>query len=104
MVLEGIVIAHRWLAASGSIVAVVVQLFVLELLSQAEAILHLMSGILVERAHAIKDLLVLLVVVALAARFFNGGDNVIWSAAAILTRFIPFWPITATVPMMTTVV
>ena len=63
-----------------------------------------MLVVLMEGAWAFKDLLVLLVIVALGARFFNGGDDVVWSAAAILTRFGPFWPITATVPMVTTVV
>ena len=63
-----------------------------------------MLGVFVERARAFKDLLVLLVIVALGARFINGGDNVVWSAAAILTRFGPFWPITATVSVVTTVV
>ena len=85
MILEGIVIAPRWSVASGSVVGVVVQLFVLELLSQAEAVLHLVPGVLVERAQAIEDLLVLLVVVALGARFINGGDDVVWSVATILT-------------------
>ena len=62
-----------------------------------------MLGVLVERAWAIEDLLVLLVVVTLGARFINGGDDVVWSAAAILTRFGSFWPITTTVPMVTAV-
>ena len=75
VVLEGIVIAPRWLATSGSVVGVVVQPFVLELLSQTEAVLHLMFGVLVERAWAIKDLPVLLIVVALGPRFIDGGDD-----------------------------
>ena len=50
MILEGIVVASRWPAASGSIVVVFVRLFGLELLSQAEAVLHLMLGIFVEGA------------------------------------------------------
>ena len=104
MVLEGIIIAPRWSAASGSVVGVVVYLFVLELHSQAEAVLHLMSGVLVERTRVIEDLLVLLVVVALGARFINGGDDVVWPVAAILTRLGSFWPITATVMMVTTVI
>jgi len=104
VVLEGIVIAPRWSVASGSVVGVVVQLFVLELLSQAKAVLHLMLGILVERARAVEDLLVLLVIVALGARFINVGDDVVWPAAVILTRLGSFWPITAAVPMMTAVV
>ena len=61
MILEGIVIAPRWSAAFGSIVGVVVQLFVLELLSQAKVVLHLMFGILMKRARAVEDLLVLLI-------------------------------------------
>ena len=104
MILEGVVVAPRWSVASGFVVVVVVWLFGLEFLSQAEAILHLMLGVLVERAQAIEDLLVLLVIVALGARFVNSGDDMIWSAAAILTRFGSFWPITATVPMVTAVV
>ena len=63
-----------------------------------------MLGILVERAHAIDDLLVLLIVVALGTRFINGGDDVVWLAAAIFTRLGSFWPITAAVAMVTTVV
>jgi len=62
---------------SGSIIVVIVQLFSLELFSQAEAVLHLMLGVFVERAEAFKNLLVLLIVVALGARFINGGDDVI---------------------------
>ena len=54
-----------------------------------------MLGVLVERAWAIEDLLVLLIIVALGARFINGGDNVVRPAAAILTRLGSFWPITA---------
>ena len=104
VILESIVVAPRWSAASGSVVIVVVRLFGLEFLSQAEAVLHLVLAILVERAWALEDLLVLLVIVALGARFINGGNDVVWSAAAILTRFGPFWPITATVPMVTAVV
>ena len=77
MVLEGIVIAPRWSAASSSVVAVIVWLFSLELLSQAKAVLHLMLGVLVERAWAIKDLLVLLIIVALGARFINRGDDMV---------------------------
>ena len=90
MVLEGIVIAPRWSATSGSVVGVVVQLFVLELFSQTEAVLHLVLGVLMERAWAVKDLPVLLVVVALGVRFIDGSDGVVWSVAAILTRLGPF--------------
>ena len=44
------------------------------------------------------------IVVALGARFVNGGDDVVWLMAVILTRFGSFWPITATVLMVTAVV
>ena len=38
-----------------------------------------MLAIFVERAQAFEDLLVLLIIVALGARFINGGDtNQIW--------------------------
>jgi len=63
-----------------------------------------MLSILVERARAIEDLLVLLVIVAIGARFVDGGDDVVWLTAVILTRLGSFWPITATVSMMTAVV
>ena len=63
-----------------------------------------MLGVLVERAQAIEDLLVLLVIVALGARFIDSGDDMVWLAAVILTRLGSFWPITATVPMVTAVV
>ena len=49
----------------------------MELLSQTEVVLHLMLGVFVERAWAIEDLLILLVIVALGARFVNGGDDVV---------------------------
>ena len=90
MILEGIVVPSRWSVTSSSVVVVIVWLFGLEFLSQAEVILHLMLGIPMERAWAIEDLFVLLVVVVLGARFINGGDDVVWSAAVILTRFGPF--------------
>ena len=77
MILEGIVVAPRWSAISSSIIGVVVQLLVLELLSQAEAVLHLVLGVLVKRAGAVKDFLVLLIVVALSARLIDGGDDVV---------------------------
>ena len=77
MVLESIVIAPRWSATFGSVVGIIVQLFVLELLSQTEVVLHLVLGVLMERARAVEDLLVLLVVVALGARFINNGDDVV---------------------------
>ena len=63
-----------------------------------------MLAVFVERARGFEDLLVLLVIVALGARFVNGGDDVVWSAVAVLTRFGPFWPITATVSMVTAVI
>ena len=77
MILEGIVVAPRWSAASGSIVGIVVQLLVLELLNQTEVVLHFMFGVLVEGARAIEVLLVLLIVVALGARFINDSDDVV---------------------------
>ena len=49
-----------------------------------------MLGILVERAQAVEDLLVLLIVVVLGVRFINGGDDVVWPAAVILTRLGSF--------------
>jgi len=76
----------------------------LELLSLAETVLHLVLDVLVERARAFEDLLVLLVIVALGARFVDSGDDMVWSAAAILTRLGSFWPITSIVPMVTVVV
>ena len=104
MILEGIVVAPRWSATSSSIVVVVIQLFGLEFLSQAKAIHHLMLGILVERAWAIEDLLVLFIVVALGTRFINGSGDVVWPATPILTSLGSFWPITAAVMMITMVV
>ena len=77
VILEDIVVAPRWSVASGSVVVVVVRLFGLELLSQAEAVLHLMLGIFMERAWAFEDLLVLLIVVALGAMFINSNDDVV---------------------------
>ena len=104
MILEGIVIAPRWSVTSDSVVGVVVKLFVLELLSQTKAVLHLMFGVLVKRARAIKDLLVLFVVVALGVRLTDGGDDVVWPAAVILARLGSFCSIMAAVTMVTTVV
>ena len=63
-----------------------------------------MLGILVERARAVEDLLILLVVVALGSRLVNSGDDMVWLVAAILTRLRALWPIMATVPMMTAVI
>ena len=77
MVLEGIVIAPRWSAASVPAVGVVIQLFVLELLGQTEAVFHLVFGVLVERAWAIEDLLVLLIIVMLGARLIDVGNKVV---------------------------
>ena len=73
MILEGVVVVRRWSAASGSIVVVVVWLFSLELLRQAELVLHLMLAVLVEGAWAFEDLLVLLVVVAFGMGLINGA-------------------------------
>ena len=50
MILEGSVVVPRWLTTSGSVVVDVVALFVLELLSQAKAVLHLVLVVLVARA------------------------------------------------------
>ena len=63
-----------------------------------------MLGILVERARAIKDLPVLLIIVALGARFVDGSDDVVWPVAAILARLGPFLPISTTVIRITTVI
>ena len=49
-----------------------------------------MFGVLVKRAWAIEDLLLLLVVVALGTRFIDGGDDVVWPAASILTGLRSF--------------
>ena len=46
----------------------------------------------------------MLIVVALGARFINGGDDVVWLVVAILTRLGSFWPIMAAVTMVTAVV
>ena len=79
MILEGIVVAPRWSVAPSSIVVVVVRLFSLELLSQTEAVLHLMLVVFVERAQILEGLLVLLIVVVLGMRFINDGNDVVWS-------------------------
>ena len=84
MILEGIVVIPRWSAISSSVIVVVIVLHGLELLSQAKVVLHLVFGVLVERARAIEDLLVLLIVVALGLRFIDGGDDVVWLATTIL--------------------
>ena len=57
-----------------------------------------------ERARAIKDLLVLLVVVTFGARFIDGSDDVVWPAVVILTRLGPFWSIMTAVTMVTAVI
>ena len=62
VILEGIVVSPRWSAAFGFVIVVVVWLFSLELLSQAEAVLHLVLVVLMERAWALEDLNVLLIV------------------------------------------
>ena len=53
---------------------------------------------------AVEDLLVLLIVVALGPRFIDGGDDVVWPAAAILARLGSFRPIMAVVMMVTAIV
>ena len=63
-----------------------------------------MLGVFVERERAFKDLLVLLIIVVLGMRFVNGGDIVVWSVVAILTRSRSFRPIMAAVTMVTAVV
>ena len=63
-----------------------------------------MFGVLVKRAWAIGDLLVLFIVVALGARLTDGGDDVVWPVAVILARLGSFWPIMTTVTMKTAVV
>ena len=102
MILEGVVVP-RWSVTSGSVVIVVV-LFGLELLSQAKVVLHLVLAVLVEGARAFKNFLVLLIIVTFGVRFVNGGDDVVWSAAMILTSFGSFRPITATVLMVAAVI
>ena len=104
VILEGIIVAPRWSTASSVVVVDVIQLFSLELLSQAKVVLLVVLAILVERARTLKDLLVLLIIVVLGVRFINSNNDVVWSAVAILTRFGPFWPITATVPLVTVVI
>ena len=103
MILKGIIIAPRWSVASIPI-GVVIQLLVLELLGQAKAVFHLMLCVLVERARTIEDLLILLVIVPLGARLIDSSNEVVWSAATILTGLEPFWPIMAVIPVETTVV
>ena len=68
------------------------------------AVLHFVLGVLVERARAVEDLLVPLVIVALGTRLTNSGDDVVWPVAAILARLGYFCSITAAVMMVTAVV
>ena len=63
-----------------------------------------MLAVLVEGARAFEDFLILLVVVTFGTRFINGGDDVVWSVAVLLTSFGPLQPITATVLMVAAVV
>ena len=104
MVLKGIVVVPRWSVTSSSIVGIVVQLFVLEFFSQPEAVLHFVLGVLVERARAVEDLSVLLIIVALGVRFVDGSDDVVLPAATILARLGPFLPISTAVIRITTIV
>ena len=103
MVLEGIIIIPRRSASSVPTIVVVV-LFLLEFLSQTKAIFHLVFGVLVQGARTVEDLLVLLIVVTLGARLIDVGNKVVWSAVAILTRFVSIWPISSAVPMETAVI
>ena len=103
MVLEGIIIIPRRSASSVPAIVIVV-LFLLELLSQTKAVLHLVFGILVQGARAIEDLLVLLIIVALRTRLIDDSDEVVWPSVAILTGLGSFWPVMATVAVETTVV
>ena len=103
MVLEGVIIIPWWSASSVPTIVIVV-LFLLEFLSQTKAIFHLVFGVLVQGARTVQNLFVLLVVVTLCARLIDVGNKVIWSAAAILTRFESVWPITSVVLVETTVV
>ena len=77
MILEGIVVPSRWSVTSSSVVVVIVWLFGLEFLSQAETVLHLMLGVLVEGAWAIEDLLVLLIIVTLGTWLIDVGNKVV---------------------------
>ena len=56
-----------------------------------------------ERARAVKDLLVLLVIVALGARLIDASNDVVWPTAVILTSLGSFWPITTAVMMVTSI-
>ena len=63
-----------------------------------------MFGVLVKRARAIKDFLVLFVIVALGMRLTNGGDDVVWPEVVILAILGSFCSIMAAITMVTTVV
>ena len=63
-----------------------------------------MFGVLVKRARAVEDLLVLFVVVALGARLTNGGDDVFWPTAAILARHVSSCPITVAIVVVAVVI
>ena len=63
-----------------------------------------MLDVLVKRAWAVKDFLVLLIVVAHSARLIDGGDDVVWPMAAILARPGSFCSIMATIAMVVAVV
>ena len=56
------------------------------------------------RQSFIKDLLVLLIIVALGVRFIVGSNDVVWPVVAILARLRSFWPITTAITMVTAVV
>ena len=63
-----------------------------------------MFGVLVKRARAIEDLLVLLIIVALGTRLIDDGEDVVWPAATILARLGSFCSIMAAVTMVTAAV
>ena len=104
VVLKGVVVVPRRSTTSGSIVGIIIEPLVLELLGQTNAVLYLMFGVPVKRAWAVEDLLVLFIVVALGARLTDSDDDVVWPAAAILARPGSFCPITAIVAMVAAVI
>ena len=104
VVLKGVVVVPRWSATSCSIVGIIVEPHVLELPGKTNAVLHLVFGVLVKRARAVKYLLVLLVVVTLGARLTSGGEDVFWPAAVILARPVSSCSITAAIAMIAAVV
>ena len=63
-----------------------------------------MFGVLVKRAWAVEDLLVLFVVVTLGVRLTNGGDDVFWPVTAILARPVSSCSITAAIAMIAAIV